>query len=105
MTFTIEEQAIEKLEEAIRLMEKAGAQFGNHSTRELSVARTSAETALLWLQQDMRYKTGTECAPQCLSERQPDIAPESYERAELEVLTKEERVGMFGYDPLEGEQV
>lgn len=74
------------------------------STRELSVAYTEVETALMWLEKDRDFKADDNARNAYLSKRQPYLPPELMAVEDLEKLTLEERMGMFGYDPLEDEQ-
>lgn len=95
--------AVAYLQGALHSLELAKA-TGNDS-RELAIAFTNIETALLWLEKDVEFKKDGTAKPLYLQKRQPYIPPESYDVEQLKVLTVQERVGMFGYDPLGGEQV
>lgn len=95
--------AVAYLQGALHSIDLAKA-TGNDS-REMSIAYTNIETALLWLEKDVEFKKDPTTKPLYLQKRQPYNPPEFYDPEQLKALTVAERTGMFGYDPLEGEQV
>ncbi|NTE96699.1 hypothetical protein [Agrobacterium tumefaciens] len=97
-----EKTAVAYLQGALHALDQAKAE--GDSSRELSVAYTEIETALLWLERDVEFKSDENARPTYLKKRQPYNPPEFYDVEALGKLTAEERIGMFGHDPLEGEE-
>lgn len=94
-----ERTAIAYIQGALNSMEKAVAD--GDTSRELSIAFTTLETALMWAEKDADFKQDAGAKQAYLAKRQPYLPPEFMDVAEIEKLTLAERVAMFGYDPLE----
>lgn len=92
--------AVAYLQAALHSLDQERLREGGN-TKELSVAYTEIETALMWAERDLSFKEDDGARAKYLEQRQPYQAPEFYEVKDLEKLTREERVGMFRYDPLE----
>lgn len=102
MSTSNENQAIAYLQGALHFMDKA-RQEGN-GTRELSLAFTKAEDALLRLEQDVGFKEMPHTRQLYLRKDQPYNPPEFFDLETISKLTEAERIGMFGYDPVEKAQ-
>lgn len=94
--------AVAYLQGALHELDKERAAGGD--TRELATAYTGLETALMWLERDKEFKHDADARQAYMSKRQPYLPPELMDVNDLAKLTAEERVGMFGYDPLEDDQ-
>ena len=94
--------AVAYLQGALHELDKERQREGGN-TRELAVAATEVETALMWAERDLSFKEDDDAKPKYLAQRQPFQPPELYQLTDLEKLTREERIGMFRYDPLEEE--
>lgn len=92
--------AVAHLQAALHSLDQERLREGG-ATRELSVAHTEIETALMWAERDLSFKEDDGAKQKYLDKRQPYQAPEFFELHDLEKLTREERIGMFHYDPLE----
>ncbi|WP_288075955.1 hypothetical protein [Pseudomonas sp.] len=97
-----EKTAVAYLQGALHALDKAKTE--GDGSRELSVAYTEIETALLWLERDVEFKTDESARPTYMQKRQPYNPPEFFDPEVLRKLTPEERIGMFGHDPLESEE-
>lgn len=90
--------AIAYLQGALHYLGKAEEEDGR--TRELSITVTNVETGLLWLEKHREFAEDVNARPAYLHKRQPYCPPEFYDVEVLKSLTEQERIGMFGYDPL-----
>lgn len=94
--------AVAYLQGALHELDQERKREGGN-TRELSVTYTEIETALMWAERDLLFKEDDGARQRYLEQKQPYNSPEFYSVEELERLTREERIGMFRYDPLEKE--
>ena len=93
--------AIAYIQGALHELDQAKA--AGDDSRELCVAYTTLETALMWAEKDASFKRDGDAKQAYLNKRQPYLPPEYMDVETLTKLTVAEREAMFGYDPLEDE--